>query len=330
MSEEIQFSKKGQRKVSSFIGQELLYDYMTGNLDDERKQAVEEYIEQNKEVQSDIQKIQHGMNYLEVLEQTRVSEALVEKIKQPTSYLDSLLLKMKFDDWSPGFKLGVEASVVAIGITVVAVVLPWKKMLDFKVDKSDIILSEITKKFDSKNPAEHEVVAKNEDISGQDKSEVSFPDEESGAGTSAGIAVVTSSTTTSTTLKSAPVVAVAPNATTTTMKTPVDAQNTAGATEAKRVGYLYRGTISITNAKAAATKLVDKVTGLGGRKAGNVELGWTKGEGAYFHFTMPESNYQQMTEAFQEYGNLKIAKERHERIMPEGIVRVIITVDEKK
>ncbi len=51
---------------------------------------------------------------------------------------------------------------------------------------------------------------------------------------------------------------------------------------------------------------------------------------AYFHFTMPENNYQQMTDAFKEYGQLKIAKEKHERIMPEGIVRVIITVDEKK
>jgi hypothetical protein len=96
------------------------------------------------------------------------------------------------------------------------------------------------------------------------------------------------------------------------------------------VGYLYRGIIQITNAKAAATKLVEKVTSLGGRKAGEVELGWSKGSGAYFHFTMPESNYQQMTEAFKEYGQLKISKERHERIMPEGIVRVIITVDEKK
>lgn len=327
MSEDIQFSKKGQRKVSSFIGQELLYDFMTGNLDSERRKAVEEYIDQNKEVQGDIQKIQHGMNYLEVLEQTKVSEALVEKIKQPTSYLDNLLLKMKFDDWSPGFKLGVEASVVAIGITVIAVVLPWKKMLDFRVDSSDIILSEITKKFDSKNPAEKEITAKSDELIDKEKADISFPDEESGAAATAGAGAViaaSSTTTTSTTLKSAPAVAVVNNTTTTTM-----AANPAG--ETKRVGYLFRGTVAITNAKAAASKLVEKVTSLGGRKAGNVELGWSKdNEGAYFHFTMPESNYQQMTEAFQEYGQLKIAKERHDRVMPEGIVRVIITVDEKK
>ena len=316
MSEEINFSKKGQRKVSSFIGQELLYDYMTGNLDEERKKSVEEYIQQNKEVQNDIQKIQHGMNYLEQLEQTKVSEALLEKIKQPTSAIENLMLRMKFDDWSPGFKLGVEASLVAIGVVAIAIFLPWQKMLDFKVGSSDVILSEISRKFESKSPSESEVIAKEDSA---DKNEISFPDEESDTN----IAAVSS--TTSTTIKAA-VVAAAPSSTTSTT-IPVPA---VAATDGKRVGYLYRGIIEITNAKASAAKLVEKVSGLGGRKAGNVELGWAKGSGAYFHFTMPENNYQQMTDAFKEYGQLKIAKEKHERIMPEGIVRVIITVDEKK
>lgn len=323
---EIIFSKKGQRKVSAFIGQELLYDYMTGLLDDERKKAVEEYIHQNKEVQGDMQKIQNGMNYLEVLAQTKVSEALLEKVKQPSSYLDNLLLKMKFQDWSPGFRLGIEASLVAIGVVVIALVLPWQRIFDFKIDTSDLVLSEITKKFESKNPAEAEISSKEET---SDKSDLSFPDEVSGTAAVVAAASTTTSSTTSTTIKAiakntapaaAAAVAVVPTTTTTL----------AAATDTKRVGYLYRGTIGITNAKAATVKLVEKLTALGARKAGNVELGWSKGPGSYFHFTMPESAYQEMTAAFQEYGPLSITKERHERVMPEGIVRVIITVDEKK
>lgn len=301
---------------------------MTGLLDEERKKAVEEYIQQNKEVQNDIQKIQNGMNYLDILAQTKVSEALLEKVKQPSSALDNLLLKMKFQEWSPGFRLGIEASLVAIGVVIVALVLPWQRIFDFKIQTSDLVLSEITKKFESKNPAEAEISSKEES---SDKADISFPDEVAGAAAVVAAQSTTTSTT-STTVRAiaqnpvAPAAGVASATAVTTTSTTIPAV----AAETKRVGYLYRGTIGITNAKAATAKLVEKLNSLGARKAGNVELGWSKGPGSYFHFTMPESGYQEMTAAFQEYGALSIAKERHERVMPEGIVRVIITVDEKK
>jgi len=73
-----------------------------------------------------------------------------------------------------------------------------------------------------------------------------------------------------------------------------------------------------------------KVQELGGRKAGQVELGWFKGDSSYFHFTMPESRYEELQEFFKEYGQLSIQQEAHERVMPEGIRRIIITVYEKK
>jgi hypothetical protein len=144
-------------------------------------------------------------------------------------------------------------------------------------------------------------------------------------------------TTTTTTLVTTTTSAIAKTPTTLPKPAPVEkAASTAVAVataspDEKRQGELYRGVVAVTNVNATSQKLVEKIKELGGRKAGQVELGWNKnGDSAYFHFTMPASQYDELLAAIQEYGNLKIQKEKHERVMPEGIMRLIITVDEKK
>ena len=59
MSDDGFFSKKDQRIMSAFIGQGLLFDYMTNALDHERRKAVADYVRNSPEAQSDIQKIQN-------------------------------------------------------------------------------------------------------------------------------------------------------------------------------------------------------------------------------------------------------------------------------
>jgi len=323
MSDEIPYSKKGQRKVSAFVGQELLYDYMTGALDSDRKKAVEDYLHSNREAYSDIQKIQHGMNYVEMLGATQVSEALLEKIKMPTSYLQGLLQKIDFDEWSPGFKLAIEASVVALGVVAIAILMPWNRMTIFRGDSKDMVLSELSKKYDTKSNSEKEAVFKDD---------TTFPDEESGDHSETSVVAVTSSsTTTSLVVAKSPTEKSAKenNAAAVPPIPPADEDKTTAA-DSKRQGFLYRGSIEITNVQAVTPKLVDKVSELGGRKAGNVELGWSRGSGAYFHLTIPELKYEELKAAFSQYGELKITKEKHDRVMPEGIIRIIITVEEKK
>ncbi|MBX3016956.1 MAG: hypothetical protein KF767_03630 [Bdellovibrionaceae bacterium] len=128
----------------------------------------------------------------------------------------------------------------------------------------------------------------------------------------------------------APVVAKAPVA------TPTQAAAIAAATAPKPQdpvafrGFLYRGRLQVTNVEAVTPKLVEFVNTAGGRKAGQVDLGWQKGQGSYFHFTIPEAKYEELEAFFREYGTLVISKERHERVMPEGIIRLIVEVEEKK
>lgn len=339
------FSKKNDRKVTSFIGQELLYDYMSGKLDAERIKAVEEYLQQNRESLNDVNKIQVGLDYTDLMSQTKVSDALLQKIQVPDSYVENVVNKLKIEQWPAPVKMGVEASLIVIAITVIAVLIPWNKIRSDSHQANNVTLTEINKSpspsVGGDNPP---VEAKRQD------GEVQFQDEGTGKAdkTAAASKNNENSAAKSVTKPDEPTKTVAVNkpeeskpsntptatAPTATASASAAAIKTEAATESSEnkkalAGFIYRGAIKITNAKAARSKLVDGVSALGGRKAGNVELGWEKGNGLYFHFTMPESKYQDLITLFKEYGELRISKEKHDRVMPDGIIRLIIEVEEE-
>ncbi len=326
------FSKKGERKVTSFIGQELLYDYMSGKLDKERIKAVEEYLQHNRESQNDIHKIQVGLDYTELMSQTKVSDALLQKIQIPDNYVENVVNKLKIEQWPAPVKMGVEASLIAIAVTIIAVLIPWNKILESSSQPSNVTLTEINK---SPLPQQGEdappVAAKRQDGEVQFQDEVSTKETKTKTKTEEDKAPPT-------TVKTVAQVAAPQNTplppATAKPATAVAAVSTPESTtenseNKKSMGFLYRGTIKITNAKAINSKLVEGLNALGGRKAGNVELGWAKGSSFYFHFTIPESKYQDLLSIFKDYGTLHISKEKHDRVMPDGIIRLIIDVEEE-
>lgn len=324
------FSKKGERKVTSFMGQELLYDYMSGKLDQERVKAVEEYLQHNRESQNDIHKIQVGLDYTDLMSQTKVSDALLQKIQVPDNYVENVVNKLKIEQWPAPVKMGVEASLIAIAITIIAVLIPWNKILESSNQANNVTLTEINK---SPLPQSGEdappVAAKRQE------GEVQFQDEVSTKETKTKTAEVKAPPTTVKTVvqvaapQNAPQPPSAAKPATTLAAAGAPESATENSENKKSMGFLYRGTIKITNAKAINSKLVESLTAMGGRKAGNVELGWAKGNGFYFHFTMPESKYQDLLAIFKEYGTLHISKEKHDRVMPDGIIRLIIEVEEE-
>lgn len=322
MMEENFFSKKNQRIISAFIGQGLLFDYMTKALDPERQKAVEDYVRSNPDAQMDIQKIQNGLSYAEQLRATQVAEELLEKVTVSSSYTQTLLDKIHFDDWSPALKMGIEGTIVALGITIFAILIPWHKVMDIKFGPREVILTEVDK------AAVTTVVAETDTGT---KESVVFPDEGPAiASTTTTMAVAGGVPSSPIAQQTTPSVKVSPPTTVPVPKTAPEKSHAAAASSEKKMGVLFRGTISVTNIQAVTPKLVEKVQELGGRKAGQVELGWFKGDSSYFHFTMPESRYQELQDYFKEYGFLSIQQEAHERVMPEGIRRIIITVYEKK
>lgn len=343
-NDEIPFSKKDQRKLSAFLGNELLYDYLSRKLDTERMRAMDEVVAENREIQDEIQSLNSALNYVEHMAESDISESLLEQVRQPVSYFQGLLQKIQFHEWPRGFKLGLEAIFVVVMLTSVAMFFPWHYLAKWTwKPANEVVLSELKNEFKAPLQTEDAIAAK--ELPNNDTSEVKYQDEGEDkivAKTQAPPAPVGKPA------PAAPKAAVPPEKVIVTVQPEVQAasaaphpsQKEASQSEdpsklvetvaGKRQGWLYRGTVSVVNQKATAEKFVAKITEFGGRKAGEVELGWNKPEGNYFHFTIPESKYQELEKYLASYGQLKIQKEKHDRIMPDGIIRLILTVSESK
>lgn len=334
-SNRIPFSKKGQREISPFMGQALLYDYLNGALDKERHSAVAAFLEISREAQVEVQKIQAGQQYAEQLGQVVISEALKKRLGTPASYLSLLFKKSRFEQWPVGLKWGLEAVVVVFVIVTFLTVAPWEKVMKLKLapssNSNEVVLSEVHKTTPSKEtPA---------GIAGEVPQDTpQFVDEgikKEPAPTpmAAGKTVAATSNPPPKAPAPAPPSAAkkAPEKAAVVVAAHKDEEEAEDSTEGSKsiVGYLYRGQIKVTNVSAVGPKIAEKIAELGGRKAGSVSLGWQKTpDSAYFHFTIPEAKYEELQAFLSGYGTVKISKEKHPRVMPDGIIRLIITVDE--
>ena len=103
------------------------------------------------------------------------------------------------------------------------------------------------------------------------------------------------------------------------------------AVDKKSEGFIYRGNLVVSNLDMVGPKMKAHIEELGGRKAGEVELGWMKNsKTSYFHFTIPEAKYNELIQYFQMYGKPNITKQPHPRVMPDGILRLIITIEDNQ
>jgi hypothetical protein len=338
MSDEIQriaLSKKGQRQVTPFTGNELLFDYLSGTLDEERRSAVAAHLESSREAQLDLQKIQTGLQYSEKMKAITVSRALQETLSTPTSYLSVLFRKARFDQWPVGLKWGLEALVVVFVIVTILSLAPWEKVLKLRLSGSnEVVLTELNKAPIAQSPEEE--VPKTAETP-------QFVDEDLKPKEPALAAAVKAPALSPTPVATVPAKVVtkpvekAPPAKATTVAVAGaesgDSEEPTEATPAAKPtgGFLYRGQLEVTNLEAVGPKIAEKITEIGGRKAGEVELGWQKTQGsAYFHFTIPEAKYDELKEFLSGYGRPRLNLEKHPRVMPDGIIRLIITVDEAK
>lgn len=303
------WSKLGQREVSSFIGQELLFDYLTQTLDSERQKAVEKFVAGSKLAQDDMAKILNGLQYAERLSETKVSQKVIDRINEPSTYLAVLLKKTNFQKWPGSIKWALEALIVISIVGVFTLIIPWDKVSKFNPfpQSRETVLAEVSRQTQIGDPQKLKEVEAAEPPQFVDEVKTVVAKEPQ------------KSTTAPETVASNPPVAVAASADANTVK------------ESKKPGegVLFRGAINVTNLDTVGPKIRDKIMDMGGRKAGEVALGWKKTpKSSYFHFTVPEAKYQELIDFLGTYGKLKISKEKHPRIMPDGIIRLIITVDE--
>ena len=105
-----------------------------------------------------------------------------------------------------------------------------------------------------------------------------------------------------------------------------DHDNKTKAADLKSSG-VYRGTIYVNDIQAVSGLVKDRLIGLGGQKAGEVELGWMKSSTiSYFHFLIPKENQDTFASYLKQFGQLKVKFENHPRVLPKGTVRYIIEI----
>lgn len=319
---EMGFSKKGERLVTPFVGQELLYDYIRGELDAERITALEKLLSENRELRGELDKIRDGLQYIQELGQTGVSDVLTESIRTPSTYLHVLLAKTRFTEWPEGVKLALEGFLIAVSALALIIVIPWGKVLSLRTvfDKPSVVLTEVTK-------TREDLQEGDDQVPGKEPVKVAASETKNEKPETKTVAVEKAPAKP----EAAKVAAVAPVAAKAPVPAPTAEKGIAAPApdSGKKQGFLYRGSMQVSSLDESVPKLVSFIDSVGGKKAGEVDLGWKKGSGSYFHFTIPEAKYKELVQEFGQYGKLKIQKEPHPRVMPDGTIRLIITVDEK-
>ncbi len=94
-------------------------------------------------------------------------------------------------------------------------------------------------------------------------------------------------------------------------------------------GFVYRAFMATPAIDETSNSVREIVEKLGGEKAGQVELGMRKPNGSYFHFSLPESNYEDLLTSLRNLGPVRIYKDPHWREMPEGQIRLILFVEDQ-
>ncbi|HRO66015.1 MAG TPA: hypothetical protein PL182_00470 [Pseudobdellovibrionaceae bacterium] len=327
----IPLSKYGKRELSPFAAHELLYDYHREALDPERMEGVREQLKKHAHLKRDLARMQSADLYLSLLGKAVPPSDAIEKIDEPDTYLSVLLKKTNYERWPLAIRWGIEAAVVLCVFLAVLIVMPWNQVLNFGLSPQgrEIILAEVD--HGSRSVFDDGLIPiSSDETAGFEDEGVKPPTPVAAApatppSVTAPSAVPPGRTPPAASPSPSKASPASPAPTPPTTAKPIAAE----AFKKPGEGALYRGVLRVTNLDATGPKIVEKIEELGGRKAGQVELGWKKtATSSYFHFTMPQAKYDDLIHFLADYGEPRIQKEKHPRVMPEGIVRLIIEVEE--
>lgn len=314
----IKLKKNKSREMSDFVANHLLFEYARNTLDPERKNAVETALESTPELQNEFIKLINGIQYCEKLSETLIHDAAISQIELQSSQVNFIVNRLRWHQWPLGFRWLVEAGVVALLLVIVLNILPLNRIIHLN-DGSDsqTIVTEVERK---KKLVLGEVPEANVERPDFADEEVKQPIPTIAAkGSVASVKAKEDSRVEAASQSAA--------ASPATMATPTPEKTVSSP---KSSGWIYRGQFMVTNAEAVSPKIKEKIKELGGQKAGEVEIGWLKTPNVYyFHFTVPEAKLGELEALLKEYSTGTMVKEMHPRVMPDGIIRLLFTVEEK-
>jgi cytoskeletal protein RodZ len=342
-----------KRKLTPFLAHEMLFDYETDHLDPGRRQAIENFIKDDRESQNLLDAIRRGISYSESLKKIELSASSFEELEQAESFITLSRRLARFSKWPDSLRWSLIALLISVCTAGVVVLIPWNLLPMLQSGpKFESGTVEIARVDGRKLPDGTVAIAANDEETDDQQTgpmegsgDEEFAEESSGAVPPASTVAVPSAVIASPKLPTpAPVVSVAtapavktnapvsapvnrPNATPKPVATSAAASPTVVSSEKASRGYVYRAFMTLADLENVTPKITQQIKELGAEKAGEVELGWRRGSGRYYHFSMPESNEQRLLETLRGYGPVRISKDPHPRVMPPGQVRFILWVE---
>ncbi|MBK9040732.1 MAG: hypothetical protein IPL83_16535 [Bdellovibrionales bacterium] len=342
-----------KRKLSRFLARKMLYDYITGNLDSARMAAVEEFVLQDWETKRELEHIQEGLKYCSELSFTKISQPLIQEIRDHKDLWGRMREGRLWKDWPDAVKWGIEAIVISSIAGLVAIKIPWGRVGELLPKASDkVILVEVEKSDKGKQ----EITAKGSEGSDQGEGHVSTPlsattppvkplnlpaekaeqrdKPDKLAKPSSSVKPVVSVAKTETSRKAdSEARNLEDEEVDSSAPADVDSEDRAqSSTQSDKPmkNFVYRAFMSLDKLEDGSSQIASEIKRLGGVKAGQVELGWKKPKGSYFHFSIPESNYEELLKILRTFGPVRIDKEPHWRVVPQGQIRFILWVEDNK
>lgn len=343
------------KKMTRFLCQELLYEYVSGVLDARREQDVQEHLKDCKESQRELDKLKKGLAFASKASQMEVSPKLHQALLDFEPHWQKQLREWTMWSSQRGWKMLPYVFVtitIALGLVVTK---PWKRqetpditLAEQLRKEPDMIAQDQSKPLSEPAPNPPEIAksvdtAKAPELAKQ-AAPVAPPAETKATppipiiakkDVAAAATSVIVNTTSPNVLPKVEETKAAATTTASQQKAAAKKNNPTAeelsdrATEApiSARGSITRGEIDVSDFSNSWPAIRDKIISLDGKVAGNVELGWLRRpDQAYFHFTLPESNYSELELFLGTFGPVRFSKERHPRVMPEGQIRIILTV----
>lgn len=330
------YSKYKARELTDFFSEELVYDYIAKSIDNERQQAFEKHLLKSNKVKEKLAQTNAVLHQVEELDRIRISEEVMVLLQpQRKSLVGQFKKGLRSQQFQTRKYFYLQYIFIFSAISFFIFLTPWRQLIPWMTSDNEgkVVLTEVR---NSKDDLKKRMQARQDEMANDKTTE--FTDEANGEGAP----TLADNNVTPEPAIEKPKETVSPVAS--AEKNPVNKVPTVGQVEenlkaptkvetpaaaAADTGYVYRGTVRIASIEVNGEKITEYIKSIGGRKAGDVELGWKKGpKTLYYHFTVPESKYEELKTFMERFGRTKLSKDKHPRKMPQGIIRLIVEVEE--
>lgn len=338
------------KQISKFFANELLFEYISNRLSEVRFKEVDSVVQSDKSLKAICASLKEARAYCDKLSEIKVSKEILDL--QVDGVIQAKIKSVAPNRWPTPIKWGLEALVVSCAVAIVAVSLFWSNLqslfpkehqttlLEEKVrleretnthitDRTEI--AEFQKNLDMQKKTGESVEQSTNSPAYTEETKLS---EERKSSQQTPPAKVSSNSPVAESSAKIAVPVVVSNSQIEKAEGQVAKTKTTEVATSKPVvvtskpkGYVYKLFMKLDNLDAIGPEITARIEELGGEKAGEVELGWKKPNGRYYHFIIPKANYGALQESLKAYGPVSIVKDPHDRVMPSDQERYILWIE---